>query len=91
MFAKMFQSEEVGQIVIMKDINDDQDPCIKIYFDPNIEGLSICNSIISFQKEESRDKAFDQIEIRHVEYSVKRTISMLQEAVEEANMEEEND
>ncbi len=72
MFAKMFQSEEVGQIVIMKETDDEQDPCIKIYFDPNIEGLSICRSTISFPKEESMDKTFEVIELRHVEGYVKK-------------------
>ena len=83
MFAKMFESAEHGQLVVMKDQNGEGDPCVKFYFDPRIDGLSVCSSVLSVETEEARDLIFIMVELEDVESAVGKVIEFLKNAESE--------
>ena len=63
MFAKIFNTEEVGQILVMNDASDDDNrPQIRFYFQP--EGLGVCATHINFNDEcwDEADTAFEAID-----------------------------
>jgi hypothetical protein len=66
-FAKLFSTER-GQVVVMKDQNDEADPCVRIYFSP--EGLGTCAVTLSFSDNdagyEKRDKFFGATDAQRV-------------------------
>ena len=79
MFAKIFESDKYGQLVVMKDQNDDGDPCVKFYYDPGVDGISICSSVLSAKKEEYRDKLFDRVDLEMAETAVGKVIKFLKD------------
>lgn len=52
-FAKIFESEKHGQILIKKDINENDYIEIRIYFKPS--GLGICSVALEFEEEDSKN------------------------------------
>lgn len=83
MFAKMFESVKYGQLVVMKDLNNEGDPCVKFYFDPQIDGLSVCSSVLSAKTEEVRDRLFAKVELEEAESAVGEVIEFLKNAENE--------
>jgi len=60
-FSKDFKTEEHGQVVVMKDLNEKDKPCVNIYF--KTELTEIVKASIGFKDEESRDISFNQMNI----------------------------
>jgi len=59
-FAKLFEDEKYGQILVMLDTNDDGDPCVKFMAQP--PGLGICATSLSFSEEEHAHEAFERVQ-----------------------------
>ena len=47
-FAKLFETPELGQILVKCDTGDDGYE-VKFYFDPNVDGLGICSTSLYFR------------------------------------------
>ena len=52
-FAKIHESAEYGQILVMKDTSDEGDPCVVFVFDPKIEGIEVLKSMLGFEDKKS--------------------------------------
>lgn len=63
-FAKIFNSDKFGQILIVTDIDDLGAPALKVSILP--EGLGVCSTLVSFTDDdkgyEHLDKAFTGID-----------------------------
>lgn len=56
MFAKLYESKEYGQVLVMLDTGDDGTPCVSFYAEP--EGFGVCSISSKFKDtEEGWDKA----------------------------------
>lgn len=73
-FAKIFESETFGQILVMKDTNDDDDPCVTVMFDPQIEGFENIKTRFGFEEDERRDRVWDDITLEKAESVVRSTL-----------------
>lgn len=73
-FAKMFESEEYGQVVVM---NDDLDglPAVVVFFQP--EGMGVCKAALKFSDDEEGydkcDAAFEKVDLELAESIISRT------------------
>lgn len=79
-FAKIFESEKYGQLVVMKELNDDQDSSIAVHFYPGVEGVDLCAIRYAYDEEAQRDAMFEQVDLTMAEKSVKRIWDMVHEA-----------
>lgn len=73
-FAKIFESETLGQILVVKDTNDDGDPCVVVMFDPQLEGLENIKTKFGFDDEDRRDHIFDRVDLEKAESVVRSTL-----------------
>lgn len=64
-FAKIWNHKKYTQIVLIKQQNDDGEPCISFFFQP--DGHGICKFNIGFEEEETAEAkteaAFDAISL----------------------------
>jgi len=62
-FARIFDTKEVGQILIKVDADDDGAPEVRYFFSP--ENLGVCSMAFSFKDSDSgwemADKLFEQV------------------------------
>ena len=73
-FAKLFESESLGQILVMKDTNDDVDPCVTVMFDPKIEGFENIKVGLGFEDDERRDRVWNDITLERAESVVRSAL-----------------
>lgn len=59
MFAKLYNDTEYGQILIKMDTNDDGEPEIRLYFEP--EGFGVCSLAMEYADEPGANK-WDKVE-----------------------------
>ena len=59
-FAKLFDTDR-GQIVAMRKQNDESEAEIRLFFNPEIDGLGLCEIGLSFSNDEAADIAFGQM------------------------------
>ncbi len=57
-FAKLFETE-LGQILVKKDTNEEDDSEIRFYFTAN--GLGVCSSAYTYKNEDSAINFFENI------------------------------
>lgn len=76
-FAKLFDSEEFGQIVVFKDTDDQDNPCIVFMFDPQVDGVENCKSRFGFKEESNRDSVFEYVSLAHAEHGVRGVFEMV--------------
>lgn len=50
-FAKLYRFAGIGQVVVMLQLDDDQNPEVRFYFDPKVEGLALSSGSISWDNE----------------------------------------
>ena len=66
MFAKIFEHSEYGQFLVMKDRDDEGDPCVKVSCEPG-GILGVCTLSLGYDDDENgwetRNKAFDAIDL----------------------------
>ena len=77
-FAKIHESVEHGQILVMKDTSDDGYPCVVFVFDPKIEGVEVFKSQFGFDDEEKRDGTFEKATLEKAESVVRMTLRELE-------------
>lgn len=58
-FAKLFEDQKYGQIVVLLDQDDEGDACIKFIAMP--PGLGLCTTSLGFKDEELARSVFDQV------------------------------
>lgn len=80
-FAKVFHSNDIGQVVVMLiECDDDDEPSIKFYFEP--EGLGVCNVDLNFKDSDEglqkAKKAFRELDVGRVEEFVGNILSQLE-------------
>lgn len=76
-FAKIHESVEHGQILVMKDTSDEGDPCVVFVFNPKIEGIEVFKSQFGFDDEEKRDRTFGMATLERAESVVRATLREL--------------
>ena len=59
-FAKLFETEELGQIVVIQQINDEDKPEVRIWFDAS-PLAGICNTAFSYKNNEEGWKRCDRL------------------------------
>ena len=64
-FAKLFQSDEIGQVLVTLHLTGEDTPELHITFDPNVDGLGISSTKVGFPDtdagEELAQRAFDSV------------------------------
>ena len=75
-FAKIFETKN-GQVVVMRDTNDDDAPAVKFYAQP--AGMGVCCSTLSFRDNDvgelTRDTLFNGVDLELVERVTKALFS----------------
>lgn len=73
MFAKIFETEEYGQVLVVKDINDVGNPCVNVSSEP--EGYGVCTMGISYKDNddgwEKQEAYFDSFDLADAEKAAK--------------------
>lgn len=77
-FAKIYESVEYGQILVMKDTSDEGDPCVVFVFDPKVEGIEVFKSRFGFDDEEKRNRTFGMATLERSESVVRETLRELE-------------
>lgn len=55
-FAKLFQFDDIGQVLVKRDTNDEtQEPEVRLYFEP--EGFGVCSTAFTFEEGQGEDQA----------------------------------
>lgn len=64
-FAKLFEFDDIGQVLVKMDTGEDG-PEVQIYFETGIEGVDLCSQSFGFDDStegwEKRGEVFDQID-----------------------------
>jgi hypothetical protein len=72
-FAKLFDSEKYGQILVLMTSGDLGEPAVELYFRP--EGLGVCQMKLGFEDSDDgwdkADVAFERFELKPLEKYVK--------------------
>ena len=72
-FAKLFETEEVGQILVKIDIGEEGKPEVRYFFEP--ENLGVCSMALSFKDdsdeswgdaEKAFNKSTEEVSIKYV-------------------------
>lgn len=83
-FCKIFESKDFGQILVIKDSNEDGNPAVSVKFIP--DGFGLCGPDYAFTDEdeyvawEKVDKLFDGIDLGKAE-SIAKEISEMTSAM----------
>lgn len=83
-FAKVYETEQYGQIVAIKQLDDSNDPEIRFYFKP--PGLGVCATALTFgdgdddESYERQDKAWELVTEESALSVIQPTLAMLDEA-----------
>ena len=79
-FAKLYETEEYGQILIKIDTGTDDYPEIRYYFEP--KNLGVCSVAVSFDNDtdeawERAEAMFDKVDADTAKETVKATLDAL--------------
>ena len=73
-FAKLYETEQYGQILVMKDHSADDGPEIAFHFESKVEGVGVCAVRIGFPDNDRGhdvcDNLFEKIDQKHAEGAV---------------------
>ncbi len=80
MFAKLYETEELGQILIKID-DGEEGPEVRVYFEP--KGLGVCSMAYTFSDEKatawvSAEKAFETLDEQSAIDTVKALLKQLE-------------
>lgn len=77
MFAKFFDTK-YGQVVVMKQGNDDGNPEIRFFAEP--EGLGVCSVAFSYGEDDwdKADEGFEQVNLEMAEQAAKQLMEFAQ-------------
>lgn len=76
-FAKLFESEKYGQLVVIKQTDDDGLPEVRLFLLP--ENLGVCSIAISFV--DDSEKSCDECRRIFEEFDMEKAESMAQQVV----------
>lgn len=90
-FAKLYQVDGIGQVVVMLQHDDNQDPEIAFTFDPNIEGLGISSGSITWnnqahdqeKREEAARRMFEKVDSGFAEQFVGKLLAEIRELMDD--------
>lgn len=81
MFAKIFESEKYGQLLVKADTCEEYKPEVRVYCNP--PGLGICSVSLSFTDDEEgwdkQEEAFNMIDIEMAEHMAKTPYELIEE------------
>jgi hypothetical protein len=60
-FAKLFETE-LGQILVMRESDNDEGDAVSFYFDAGVAGLSTTKTKLGFENEEDADDTFEEMD-----------------------------
>lgn len=62
-FAKLFDHDTLGQLLVQRSTNDEDDPGLRITFDPGIDELQPCNVFLAVGgvDEDAANRAADEL------------------------------
>ena len=80
-FAKLFHFDEIGQVLVKRDTDENGDPEVRLYFEP--EGFGICSTAFGFEADETEDesakakRAFDMVDQERAEKIIRGAMETL--------------
>lgn len=80
-FEKLFEFEDIGQVLVKRDTDECGDPEVRIYFYP--KGFGVCSTAFGFEADENEDKtakaekAFDMVDRDRAEKIVRKTLESI--------------
>lgn len=79
-FAKLFESEKHGQLVVIKQTDDDGSPEIRLFVLP--DGLGVCSVAVGFKDDSEQscdacEEIFEQFDMEAAESVAEATIARL--------------
>jgi hypothetical protein len=81
-FAKLFEVDEIGQILVMQDTNGEGSPAVKVFFEP--PNLGVCCISLAFSDDDSGwdkcDKTFSRMDQDMAVEAVKSQLGMIRQA-----------
>lgn len=54
-FAKLFEFDDIGQVLVKRDTDENGDPEVRLYFEP--KGFGVCSTAFGFEADENGDEA----------------------------------
>lgn len=73
-FARLFESEKHGQILILKETSDDDEPMLKVMFDPEMEEVETFTVNYYYENEKQQQRVFDKLAIEPLEKIVEKIV-----------------
>lgn len=80
-FAKLFHLEDIGQVLVKRDTDENGDPEVRLYFEP--EGFGVCSTAFGFEADETEDesakaeRAFDMVDQERAEKIIRGVMETL--------------
>lgn len=87
-FAKIIENKELGQILVLRKLNDVDFPELRFLIDLEQFGLGVCETSMTFKEgcEGARDQAFDKVDEEiAVEFINSTLLENLREAISDDN------
>ncbi|MDR2325463.1 MAG: hypothetical protein LBE51_08710 [Acidovorax sp.] len=84
-FAKLFTHSQLGQLLVQRDANDDEQPGIRITFDPGMEDLAPCHLFLAVggidedAASQAADQLFENFDEEMAVASVQKQIAQIQQ------------
>lgn len=81
-FAKLFDVDGIGQILVMQDTNDDGNPAVKVFFKP--QDFGVCCVALGFTDDdegwEKCDRSFEKMDAEMAAGLVRAQLDLLPRA-----------
>jgi hypothetical protein len=80
-FAKLFEFDDIGQVLVKRDTDENGEPEVRLYFQP--KGFGVCATVLNFTADDSDDeagkaeKAFERIDKDTAEIIVRKCLATI--------------
>jgi len=80
-FAKLFHFDDIGQVLVKRDTDENGDPEVRLYFEP--EGFGVCSTAFGFETDETEDesakaeRAFNMVDQERAEKIIRGVLKTL--------------
>lgn len=80
-FAKLFEFDDIGMVLVKRDTDENGDPEVRLYFEP--KGFGVCSTAFGFEEDEHEDaaakaeKAFELIDQERAEKIIRGVLETL--------------
>jgi hypothetical protein len=75
-FAKVFGTGR-RQVVVIRRANDDGEPELRLFYDPQMPGVGVCEVGLTMKSEKAAAEAFDKCTAEEVEKYVAKVVAKL--------------